>query len=141
MNEGAGFGRSVTIANIYEEAVMEPIWKFIIALVLALLAAVIATKRGRAGWVFFLCAAVGAPVAAIVMSVLSRGGNTPMTIGFLGVPIIVLIASMIVRTGDQMAADQGSFRGKRKCPHCAESIRAEAKKCKHCGGEVEPVQA
>jgi hypothetical protein len=29
--------------------------------------------------------------------------------------------------------------GSRKCPSCAESIKAEAKACKHCGRNVEPV--
>ena len=31
----------------------------------------------------------------------------------------------------------------KKCPHCAEKIKSEAKKCKHCGEwlpEVEPVK-
>lgn len=119
---------------------MEPIFMFIIALVLALLAAVVAAKRGRSGWLFFLVAALGSPAAAVAMSVLSRGQETPMMIGLMGFPAAVFVASLIVRSGDQMAAENGSFRGKRKCPYCAESIRAEAKKCKHCGADVEPAQ-
>jgi hypothetical protein len=27
----------------------------------------------------------------------------------------------------------------KKCPHCAEFIKAEAKACKHCGRDVAPV--
>lgn len=118
---------------------MEPITKFIIAFVLALLAGLIAAKRDRSGWLFFLGAAVGAPVAAIAMSVLSRGGETAMTLGMLGLPTIVVITALAVRTGDQVATEEGSFRGKRKCPFCAESVRAEASKCKHCGSVIEPI--
>ncbi|WP_071984596.1 zinc ribbon domain-containing protein [Pseudomonas putida] len=29
--------------------------------------------------------------------------------------------------------------GQRECPYCAELIKAQAKKCKHCGSEVEPL--
>lgn len=115
---------------------MEPITKFIVVFVLALLAAVIAAKRGRSGWLFFLVSAVGAIIATIVMSILSAGNDALMTRVMLGFPILVVIAAIVVRSGDQIAADEGSFRGKRKCPFCAESIRVEASKCKHCGSEI-----
>lgn len=33
----------------------------------------------------------------------------------------------------------GADHGVRKCPMCAEEIRAEAVKCKHCGSDVDPL--
>jgi len=32
-----------------------------------------------------------------------------------------------------------TISGQRDCPYCAELIKAEAKKCKHCGSEIEPL--
>lgn len=34
-----------------------------------------------------------------------------------------------------------SERVERECPHCAEPILARANVCKHCGRDVEPLQA
>lgn len=31
--------------------------------------------------------------------------------------------------------------GERQCPFCAETIKAQAIKCKHCGSEVDPIQS
>jgi len=42
-------------------------------------------------------------------------------------PIEKVKTSGVIRSGDRV-----------KCPHCAETIFAEAKVCKHCGRDVEP---
>ncbi|MGO3892424.1 MAG: zinc ribbon domain-containing protein [Paenalcaligenes sp.] len=119
---------------------MEPIFMFITAFVLALLAAVIAAKRGRSGWVFLLVAVFGSLVTTTAMSFVTRANEYAMMAGLMGFPAIVVIAALAVRSSDQMEAENGSFRGKRKCPQCAERILAEAKKCKHCGTDVEPAK-
>jgi hypothetical protein len=40
-----------------------------------------------------------------------------------------------LKTKDAEALSSGDFR---KCPECAELVRAEARKCKHCGSILEP---
>jgi len=35
--------------------------------------------------------------------------------------------------------DQSEAKGMRKCPKCAEAIKAEAQICKHCHSDVEPI--
>lgn len=54
--------------------------------------------------------------------------------GFLLGPIGLLIVGLMGRP----APDESILR---KCPHCAEQILKEAKVCKHCGRDVEPVDA
>jgi hypothetical protein len=45
--------------------------------------------------------------------------------------VVAFPAYLAVR--NEYAAMGGKFK---PCPHCAETIRAEATKCRHCGGEV-----
>ena len=37
-----------------------------------------------------------------------------------------------------LAERNGAYRVMRRCPHCAESIKAAARVCKHCGRDVMP---
>ncbi len=59
-----------------------------------------------------------------------------------------IIVNSYLRRGWQevcVASDQATGQavvttsGQRDCPYCAELIKAQAKKCKHCGSEVEPL--
>lgn len=55
---------------------------------------------------------------------------------FLG-PIGILIAA--IKKPDPKRLDKLSERqGLRKCEHCAEWVRPEAKVCKHCGRDIQP---
>jgi hypothetical protein len=116
---------------------MEPITGLIIFLAeLACLAAV-AAKRGRRWW-FYPMLAVPLAVSLVILS--SAAGASSVKAGalFLLSPAVILAVLLASKTGAEMAATQGSYRGLRKCPHCAESIKAEAKVCKHCGRDVAP---
>ena len=41
--------------------------------------------------------------------------------------------------GQEVAASFGLSPAHRKCPQCAEVVLKEARKCKHCQAELEPV--
>ena len=50
--------------------------------------------------------------------------------------LLVAILDPIRSEADQRLVDKGTHR---KCPACAEMVLAEARKCKHCGTDLEPV--
>ena len=57
-------------------------------------------------------------------------------------PLIGIIVALVMKSGDEIAKDRAK-RGEpsaeyRKCPFCAEAVRTEAVKCKHCGSALEP---
>lgn len=59
-----------------------------------------------------------------------RSWNAFFTLA-LFVPVIAWIIAAVIST-DQATAISGT----KKCPKCAEFIKAEASLCKHCGSEV-----
>lgn len=75
----------------------------------------------------------------IVLGNKGRSGCGGFLLGFLLGPIGLVIALV-------MRADQGALERQdlasgtaRRCPSCAEIVRAEALKCKHCGADLPPV--
>lgn len=70
---------------------------------------------------------------AVVASSKGRAGAGWFVLGFLFGPIALLAV------GFMPALAKGA--GYRRCPECAELILLEAKRCKHCGAEVNPVPA
>lgn len=114
---------------------MEPIFGMLLYLVLVAIVWIVASKRGRPGWVF----ALGGGVLGVALAMFTaRVGGSAVAAGwaaFAG-PAAGLLMVLAGRTGDAIAAAEGSYRGRRRCPHCAESIKTEAQVCKHCGRDV-----
>lgn len=85
------------------------------------------------------------PLMVMGASVATEGhvsGTVAALLAFL-VPVVPLIVVLTSKNEQQRAVESESeeYGAYRKCPLCAESIRLEAAKCKHCGSALEPVQA
>lgn len=89
---------------------------FIVWVALCIVAAVIASNKGRSGFGFFLLA-------------------------FFLSPLVGIIAAFVASPDEAKIADRKIEDGEcKKCPHCAELIKIDANVCKHCGRDV-PVAA
>lgn len=84
---------------------------FLIGLIMAFVVAVIAGRKGRSPFGWFIAGAVLWPVALIA----------------------ILAVSKTAEAARQDAIESGEMR---TCPHCAEMIRSAAKVCRYCGRDI-----
>lgn len=80
-------------------------------------------------------------VLAILVALFAyaRGHNLLHTFGFLLLglafsPIIALIAAALIPPAEANLIEKGVAK---RCPHCAELVKPEAKVCSHCGRDLE----
>ncbi|MDP1530337.1 MAG: hypothetical protein Q8M05_13225 [Rhodoferax sp.] len=120
---------------------MEPVFGFALYAALCVVVAVIANKRGRSGLIFFLVCAVGGPAMVMMIGATSGGSGVAAATGAFLVPVVALVVALSSKTGGDMAIEKGEFGAFKKCPFCAESVRKEALKCKHCGSELKTAES
>ncbi|RBP83946.1 zinc ribbon domain-containing protein [Marinomonas rhizomae] len=78
----------------------------------AILVGLLASTKGRSGFLFFLLALVLSPVIGLIIALVVPKNNE-------------IVESKAIETG-----------GMRKCPNCAELVKSEAKICKHCQSDL-----
>lgn len=86
----------------------------VIWLICAVAAAAIASSKGRSGFGWFILGCISGIFAVIVVACLPSR------------------MERVIRAG----IARGNPSDMKKCPECAELIRLEARKCKHCGSAV-----
>lgn len=79
--------------------------------------------------------------AAAIASGKGRSFGGWFVLGFLFGPIALLASGFMpkVEVDSGVSATIAITPSERKCPFCAETIKAEAVVCKHCGKDVEPL--
>jgi len=86
------------------------------------------------GWLIFSL------VAAWIASSKGRSGFGIFILSVLLSPLVGIIVALVMQRADTIEATQvvhgGVSRELWKCPFCAEPVRFEALKCKHCGSDL-----
>ncbi|WP_272682294.1 DUF2545 family protein [Providencia sp. PROV120] len=117
---------------------MQPIFGFMIYGLLVIIVSVIAGKRNGAlkGIIYFVVMCAASFVMVVFTSnVTDRNGLMAGLSAFL--PIVIgLIVSLLSSSDESIAVKGGESNSYKKCPFCAEAVRKEAIKCKHCGSDL-----
>ncbi|MEY0000369.1 DUF2545 family protein [Providencia vermicola] len=117
---------------------MSPIFGFMLYGLLVIIVSVIAGKRNGVlkGIVYFVVMCIASFAMVVITSnATDRNGLLAGFSAFL--PIVIgLIVSLSTSTDENIAVKSGESNSYKKCPFCAEAVRKEAIKCKHCGSDL-----
>lgn len=108
-------------------------------LLLAGLCALIADKRRGAGGKFFF-KLIGGTALLLFVAFWALAGAADLAIGMLVIAYTCLgmgfLLAIFNPATKELAAKTGAHGEYKKCPFCAEAVRREAVKCKHCQSDL-----
>lgn len=88
--------------------------------------------------ILFIAAIIGI-IPAMIASKKGRSGFTWWLYGTL-LFIIALPHSLLIQADEKLEDDRQLQNGGKRCPDCAEIVRAEARKCRFCGSDISNTQ-
>jgi hypothetical protein len=120
-----------------------PLICVILFLFISALAAFIANMKGRSGWKLFL-KMNGAALAVDVFMLLAfpdlEHRRLAVTLVILAGGVVVLGMTVFSPNSMQVAVRDGQYGEYKRCPQCAEPVRREAVKCKHCQSDLPEIK-
>lgn len=90
---------------------------FFIWLLFAIGVGAIASKRGRSGFGWFIVSAILSPLIGVILVLIMKD-----------------LSPRAVAANNEVPTAESHVR----CPDCRELVRADARKCKHCGTALAP---
>ena len=117
---------------------MEPATGLILILALSGLNAVVAWRRSRSAGAFLAFSILPAIPLVFVAGRLSSGDGLTMGWAAALPALATFVAVLVVANGKEVAARTGSHGAYTRCSFCAEPVRREAIKCRHCGSDLQP---
>jgi hypothetical protein len=118
---------------------MEPIYGFMLYVFCAAIIAAIAGKKGLTWWAYLIGILVAGPVSVMGLSIATQAtatGFQAACFAFL-FPAGAFLYVLFAPNAQGLATKKGEFGEYKKCYACAEPVRIEAIKCKHCGSSLE----
>lgn len=71
-------------------------------------------------------------ICSMIAGAKGRGAGTFFVLGVLFGPLGVVLCAVVPRNDRAIEQDAVKSGDMKKCPHCAEVVKAEANICKHC---------